>query len=169
MPIPVLTVAQMRQWEKAAWAVGAREEAVMRRAGQAVARAAESLTRSDELVLFLAGKGHNGDDTAFAAEYINGRRKELLRVTEPDLAERELEPLLARRPLLIVDGLFGIGLNRPLSPAWSRLIERINAAALPILAVDVPSGLDADPVPSTRTARSSAPRSRSHSEQQSAD
>ena len=144
MPIPVLTVAQMRQWEKATWAAGAQEEAVMRRAGQAVARAAESLTRSDELILFLAGKGHNGDDTAFAAEYITGRRKELLRVTEPDFAERELEPLLARRPALIVDGLFGIGLNRPLSAAWSGLIERINASALPILAVDVPSGLDAD-------------------------
>ena len=144
MPMPVLTVAQMRQWEKETWAAGVREETVMRRAGQAVARAAESLTRSDDLVLLLAGKGHNGDDTAFAAEYIAGRRKELLRVTEPELAEREVEPLLARRPALIVDGLFGIGMNRPLSASWSRLIERINAAALPILAVDVPSGLDAD-------------------------
>src|SRR6266496_3405472 len=100
MPIPVLTVAQMRQWEKATWAAGAREETVMRRAGQAVARAAESLTRSDDFVLFLSGKGHNGDDTAFAAEYITGRRKELLRVTETNFVERELEPLLARRPAL---------------------------------------------------------------------
>jgi len=82
MPMPVLTVAQMRQWEKETWAAGVREETVMRRAGQAVARAAESLTRSDDLVLLLAGKGHNGDDTAFAAEYIAGRRKELLRVTK---------------------------------------------------------------------------------------
>ncbi len=144
MPIPVLTVAQMRHWEKATWAAGAREETVMRRAGQAVARAAESLTRSDDLVLFLAGKGHNGDDTSFAAEYIAGRRTELHRVTEPDLAERDLEPLLARRPALIVDGLFGVGLNRPLSAAWSKLIELINHADRPVLAVDVPSGLDAD-------------------------
>src|SRR6266540_4981506 len=144
MPIPVLTVAQMRQWEKATWAAGAREETVMRRAGQAVARAAESLTRSDDVVLFLAGIGHNGDDTAFAAEFISGRRKEVLRVTEPDLAQRDLEPLLARRPALIVDGLFGIGLNRPLSADWSRLIELINHTDLPLLAVDVPSGLDAD-------------------------
>jgi NAD(P)H-hydrate epimerase len=144
MPIPVLTVAQMRQWEKATWVAGAREETVMRRAGQAVARAAESLTRSDDFVLFLAGKGHNGDDTAFAAEYITERRKELLRAAEPEFAERDLEPLLARRPALIIDGLFGIGLNRPLSPAWSGLIELINHADRPVLAVDVPSGLDAD-------------------------
>jgi hydroxyethylthiazole kinase-like uncharacterized protein yjeF len=144
MPIPVLTVAHVRQWEKATWASGAREETVMRRAGQAVARAAESLTRSDDFVLFLAGKGHNGDDTSFAAEYITGRRKELVRVTEPDVTERELKPLLARRPALIVDGLFGIGLNRPLSAAWGKLIDLINSAGRPIVAVDVPSGLDAD-------------------------
>jgi hydroxyethylthiazole kinase-like uncharacterized protein yjeF len=146
MPIPVLTVAQMRQWEKATWAAGVREESVMRRAGQAVARAAESLTRADDLVLFLAGKGHNGDDTAFAFEYTTGRLKELLRMTEPEPAERELESLLARRPALVVDGLFGIGLNRPLSAAWSRLIELINGSGMPVLAVDVPSGLDADNV-----------------------
>src|SRR5262249_55486484 len=143
MPIPVLSVAQMREWEKAAWAAGAQEESVMRRAGQAVARTAQSLTRADDLILFLAGKGHNGDDAAFAAEYIQRRRNELLRVTEPDVAEREIEPFLAHRPALIVDGLFGIGLNRPLSKAWCRLLERINATGLPVLAVDVPSGLDA--------------------------
>jgi hypothetical protein len=42
------------------------------------------------------------------------------------------------------DGLFGIGLNRPLDPAWLKFITRINAAKLPVLAVDVPSGLNAD-------------------------
>jgi NAD(P)H-hydrate epimerase len=50
--------------------------------------------------------------------------------------------LLEKRPLLI-DGLFGIGLNRALSPEWVRLIDRINAAELQILAIDVPSGLNA--------------------------
>jgi len=140
--MPVLTVAQMRQWEKATWASGVREESVMHRAGQAVARAAESLTRAGDLVLFLAGKGHNGDDAAFAAEHLTGRRKEVLRVNEPELST--LETLLARRPALIVDGLFGIGLNRPLSSPWCGFVDRINATGLPILAVDVPSGLDAE-------------------------
>jgi NAD(P)H-hydrate epimerase len=44
----------------------------------------------------------------------------------------------------VIDGLFGIGINRPLDEAWTKLIERINAARLPVLAVDVPSGLNAD-------------------------
>jgi ADP-dependent NAD(P)H-hydrate dehydratase / NAD(P)H-hydrate epimerase len=43
-----------------------------------------------------------------------------------------------------VDGLFGIGLNRPLAAGWVGLIDRLNAARLPVLAVDVPSGLNGD-------------------------
>lgn len=144
MPIPVITVSQMREWEVATWAAGVQEESVMRRAGQAVAQAAERLTRPDGFVLFLAGKGHNGDDTRFGHDYFAGRPKELLRVADPESTAAQLSPLLARRPALIVDGLFGIGLNRPLSPAWSELIAQINAAGRPILAVDVPSGLNAD-------------------------
>ncbi|HTD86207.1 MAG TPA: NAD(P)H-hydrate dehydratase, partial [Candidatus Binatia bacterium] len=45
---------------------------------------------------------------------------------------------------LIVDGLFGIGLNRPLANNWIALIQEINKSGVPILAVDVPSGLNAD-------------------------
>lgn len=144
MPHPILTVAQMRAWEQATWAAGVREEDVMRRAGRAVAGAASRLTREGGCVLFLVGKGHNGDDAAFAHEYLEGREKELLRISEPEAAFQPLAQQLARRPALIVDGLFGIGLNRPLSSAWTKLIDQINAAARPVLAVDAPSGLDAD-------------------------
>ena len=143
MPIPVITVAQMRQWEKATWAAGVKEESVMRRAGQAVARVAERLTRTDDLILFLAGKGHNGDDAIFAHEFLGNRPKELLRITDPATAAPQLAPLLARRPALIVDGLFGIGLDRPLSTEWIRCMEQINTSGRPVLSVDAPSGLSA--------------------------
>lgn len=43
-----------------------------------------------------------------------------------------------------VDALFGIGLSRPISGAAQAMIERINASRRPVLALDVPSGLDAD-------------------------
>jgi NAD(P)H-hydrate epimerase len=43
-----------------------------------------------------------------------------------------------------VDALYGSGLNRAPEPAVAQLIERINASARPVLALDVPSGLDAD-------------------------
>ncbi len=45
---------------------------------------------------------------------------------------------------LIVDAIFGTGLARPVRGAAAEMIERINAAEAPVLAVDVPSGLDCD-------------------------
>jgi ADP-dependent NAD(P)H-hydrate dehydratase / NAD(P)H-hydrate epimerase len=144
MPIPVISVAQMREWEKATWASGQAEEAVMRRAGQAVARRAEELTHPGDVVLVFAGKGHNGDDASFAAENISGRDVCLFRVTDPELAANQLPSMLTRPPGLIIDGLFGIGLNRPLAQNWIEFIRKINQAGRTILAVDVPSGLNAD-------------------------
>jgi NAD(P)H-hydrate epimerase len=47
------------------------------------------------------------------------------------------------KPALIIDGLFGIGLNRPLSAEWAALLEMVNASGCAILAVDIPSGLNA--------------------------
>ena len=45
---------------------------------------------------------------------------------------------------LAIDGLFGIGLARPLAGRYAQIIDTINALACPVLALDVPSGLDAD-------------------------
>jgi hydroxyethylthiazole kinase-like uncharacterized protein yjeF len=144
MPIPIITVAQMREWEKVTWASGQTEEAVIRQAGGAVARLAEKITRRNDSILVLAGKGHNGDDARLAASQLKERRGEVLTVSDPDSATAELERLLQDSPALIIDGLFGIGLSRPLSAPWMKLIGRVNQARRPVLAVDVPSGLSAD-------------------------
>ena len=45
---------------------------------------------------------------------------------------------------MIIDGLFGIGLDRPLTDDWKKFIEAVNESGIPVLAVDVPSGLNAD-------------------------
>src|ERR1051325_10199576 len=105
MPIPVISVAQMREWEKVTWASGVKEDTVMRRAGQAVARLAETLTQPEDFVLFLAGKGHNGDDAAHACEALNARGKSLFRAIDPEIAAKELPAQLRRQPALLVDGL----------------------------------------------------------------
>jgi len=47
-------------------------------------------------------------------------------------------------PALIIDGLFGIGLARPLAGCVAELVRLVNRARVPVLAIDVPSGLDAD-------------------------
>ena len=144
MPVPVISVAQMREWERVTWSSGTKEDAVMRSAGKALAVLAEKLTRPDDFILFLAGKGHNGDDAAYAYDFLANRRRELLRIIEPENSTQEIAALLERKPALIVDGLFGIGLDRALSSSWIDLIERVNQSGCRILAVDVPSGLDAD-------------------------
>jgi ADP-dependent NAD(P)H-hydrate dehydratase / NAD(P)H-hydrate epimerase len=60
-----------------------------------------------------------------------------------DAGAPELEAAL-RDATLLVDGLFGTGLDRAISGAYARVIERINASGLPCLALDIPSGVDAD-------------------------
>jgi ADP-dependent NAD(P)H-hydrate dehydratase / NAD(P)H-hydrate epimerase len=144
MPVPVISVAQMREWEKVTWASGQTEEAVMRQAGEAIARQAERMTKPKDVVIVFAGKGHNGDDARFASESIQGRQVELVRVFDAEAATRRMPELLGRKPALFVDGLFGIGLNRALALPWVRLIQKLNDSGVPVLSVDVPSGLNAD-------------------------
>ncbi len=144
MPSPIITVAQMRAWEQASWAAGQTEAAVIRRVGELVARRALRLTRSGDFIAVLAGKGHNGDDARAAREHLTDRRVEVLDVRDPAAALAPLDALLAARPALVIDGLFGIGLDRPLDADWSALISRLNDAHRRVLAVDVPSGLSAE-------------------------
>ncbi len=143
MPIPVISVAQMREWERATWATGVAETDVIRRVGKRLARRARKLTRAGDTILFLVGKGHNGDDARAAAKQLEGRRAEVLEMFLPDSDLLQLEMALREKPALIVDGLFGIGLNRPLGEAWRKIIAAINESKIPVLAVDVPSGLNA--------------------------
>ena len=144
MPVPVLNIAQMREWERATWATGQTEAEVIRRVGKKIAERALQLTRTGDTILILAGKGHNGDDARAACEYLGGRNVETLDVTVPEKDFSKLEAALHSKPTLIIDGLFGIGLSRPLDDGWKKFIQRVNEARIAVLAVDVPSGLNAD-------------------------
>jgi NAD(P)H-hydrate epimerase len=134
----------MREWETATWATSQTKAAVIRRVGKIVGQRALQLTRSGDPILILAGKGHNGDDARCASELLAERRVQMLEIAEPQPARAKLDSLLRERPALVIDGLFGIGLNRPLDPEWLDLIRRVNEARLRVLSVDVPSGLDAE-------------------------
>ncbi len=143
MSVPVVTVAQMRAWEDASWAAGCEVSEVMRRAGGSVARRAMAMTGEGDSILLLAGKGNNGGDTRLAAEQIQGREILLIEISGEDCVPVILKQL-AGRPSLVIDGLFGIGLNRPIEGVWAELIEMVNGSGLSVLAVDTPSGLNAD-------------------------
>jgi ADP-dependent NAD(P)H-hydrate dehydratase / NAD(P)H-hydrate epimerase len=149
------------------------EGALMQRAARAVADACARQLRALPArtpVLALIGPGNNGGDALLAAMMLRalGYQVDALAPSAappsaaqaPDAARvrarwdaqgGRLEPadrlaaLLAQRPL-VIDGLFGIGLVRPIerdSPP-GRIVQAVNDAGLPVVAVDVPSGLNAD-------------------------
>jgi ADP-dependent NAD(P)H-hydrate dehydratase / NAD(P)H-hydrate epimerase len=160
MSLPVINLARMREWERATWHAGQTEAEVIRRVGEKIAERALQLTRSGDAILILAGKGHNGDDARAARKYLRDRRVDALDVTDPKTALPEFQrrtgvaPVSATSisngdrleacPALIIDGVFGIGLNRPLDDGWKKFIAAVNQTKIPVLAVDVPSGLNAD-------------------------
>lgn len=130
--IPVVTPAQMAAIDAAA---PEPVEVLIDRAGGAVARAALDLMGGayGRRAVVLAGPGHNGDDGRAAALHLR-RRGVRVAVFDAVTAARTGEPLPAAD--LYVDAAFGTGLSRPYSPP-----PRSNPAA-PVLAVDIPSGLD---------------------------
>ena len=72
MPVPVINIAQMREWEGATWAAGQTEAEVIRRVGEKIAATAPANSRrSGDAILILAGKGHNGDDARAAREHLD--------------------------------------------------------------------------------------------------
>ena len=105
-------------------------------------------------ILMLAGMGHNGDDVRAAVTACRERNENELKRVHFSFSLCELwDPCgdlprlieaLALKPDWIVDGLFGIGLNRSLSTEWCDVIHRVNAGCRRIIAVDVPSGFNAD-------------------------
>jgi NAD(P)H-hydrate epimerase len=144
VPLPIISVAQMRQWEKTTWATGQTEAEVIRRVGKRLARRVRKLTRTGDFILILSGKGHNGDDARAAKEFLDDHKVKTLELLLPESDLLKVEMMLREKPALIIDGLFGVGLNRPLADSWKKIIAAVNAAKIPVLAVDVPSGLNAD-------------------------
>ena len=144
MSVPVINLAQMREWERATWAAGQTEAEVIRRVGEKIAQRALQLTRSGDAILILAGKGHNGDDARAAQEFITRPPRGNPRRHRPENNLPEFEQALSQKPALIIDGLFGIGLDRPLTTTGKNSSMAVNESKIPVLAVDVPSGLNAD-------------------------
>ena len=67
-------------------------------------------------------------------------RPDLFDPRHRDLLERQVR----RSPAWVVDALFGTGLSRPLGPPFDWIAAAVNDAGNPVLAVDIPSGLDCD-------------------------
>lgn len=152
-PTRVATVAQIRAIEQACFKT-TQSFAVMQQAGAAVAK---EITEAP--VLCVAGPGNNGGDALIVATLLHAQGMEVAvwlplgkpkPGTDAAIAYKNLgevkqvnQPTLAKYAC-IVDGLFGIGLARKLNATATKVIKQINAATATVIAIDVPSGVDAD-------------------------
>ncbi|MEO8925528.1 MAG: NAD(P)H-hydrate dehydratase [Caulobacteraceae bacterium] len=152
----ILTVAQMTAADRAAVAGGTSGLELMERAGAAVVEAVAARF-SPRRTVVLAGPGNNGGDGYVAARLLQARgwevRVEALAPPKtPDaraaaaLWSGETAPLGERvgKGDLVVDALFGAGLDRPLGPAQARLARALERSGETVVAIDVPSGLAGD-------------------------
>ena len=111
---------------------------LMERAGEAAAELAVRLVKDNAKdVLVLAGPGNNGGDARVVARRLEEAFFRVCIATRPgEIPERPWA--------LVIDGLFGIGLARELSGDHAAMVDHANRQSCPILALDVPSGIDAD-------------------------
>ena len=153
----VLTTTEMERADRLTIAAGTPGFALMMSAGQAVAEAAMDLVEEGPIVV-VAGRGNNGGDGFVAAAELaaRGREVSVILLCERDslqgdaaLAARgwkypvlPFNPQAIGKPALIIDALFGAGLNRPVKGDPLEMIEAINANGAPVLAVDLPSGIN---------------------------
>lgn len=153
----VLTTTEMERADRLTIAAGTPGFALMMSAGQAVAEVAMDLVEEGPIVV-VAGRGNNGGDGFVAAAELaaRGRDVSVILLCERDslqgdaaLAARgwkypvlPFNPQAIGKPALIIDALFGAGLNRPVKGDPLDMIDAVNANGAPVLAVDLPSGIN---------------------------
>jgi ADP-dependent NAD(P)H-hydrate dehydratase / NAD(P)H-hydrate epimerase len=157
MHLEILTPEEMRLAERAAISGGLSGRTLMENAGQAAT--AEIVKRwTKRPLMVLCGPGNNGGDGFVVARLLKqagwpvrvalaGDRR-LLHGDAATMAALWLDDILdvptefADRPRLIVDALFGTGLSRPLNGSIAEAVEKLNRLDVPIVAIDIPSGVE---------------------------
>lgn len=153
-------VGASRRIEVAA-AAGLPAQTLMQRAGQAVARLTLALAPAARRVWVLSGPGNNGGDGFEAALWLHQAGWQV-HVTDvgnsggrpADAAAARVRAVAAGVPIgaeappwqaqVAIDALFGLGAKRALSPEYTNLIGRFDAVDGVRMAIDLPSGIDAD-------------------------
>lgn len=156
--LELLTAKEMGQADKLAMEGGVAGAVLMENAGRSVADEVSLRFPDASTVAILCGPGNNGGDGFVAARLLVERGYFVQvgfdgdpRKLPPDaaaMAERysgpvhPLESALLDNADVIVDGLFGAGLSRPVDGKMGALVDAANESGIPIIAIDVPSGVD---------------------------
>jgi ADP-dependent NAD(P)H-hydrate dehydratase / NAD(P)H-hydrate epimerase len=162
---PTMSSAALRQAdEQASSRFGIEPIQLMEVAGWQIARFIDRFVDGvgGKRVTVVAGSGNNGGDALVAARFLHQRaaivRASIVPARDPNSLAASHAKTLERMGIpmveapqgvnasadLLVDGLFGIGIRLPLRDPAPGIVAAINASNAPIVAIDVPSGLDAD-------------------------
>jgi NAD(P)H-hydrate epimerase len=155
-----VTAAQMRAIDAAGVARDG-EVALMRAAGEAIAQLIDRYACGDGPVVAVAGPGNNGGDGYAALAAYGGKRLCIVYADAPerssearhDARRRALiagaderpgppDPAALRDAALILDGVLGANARLPLDARSAALVDAIAASGAPVLALDVPTGID---------------------------
>ncbi|HWM30838.1 MAG TPA: NAD(P)H-hydrate dehydratase [Methyloceanibacter sp.] len=156
--LELLTVEEMAEADRRAIDGGVPGAVLMENAGRAVADEVSRRYPDADTVAVLCGPGNNGGDGFVVARHLTERGYKVrlgfggeasrLPKDAATMAERfdgkreKLGMDLLTGADVVVDALFGAGLARPISSEIAALIDAANASGVPIVAVDVPSGID---------------------------
>ncbi|UCI05809.1 NAD(P)H-hydrate dehydratase [Mesorhizobium sp. B1-1-8] len=156
----LLSPAEMAEADRLAIAAGPLDGfGLMRRAGEAVAAVVLARYAAATKVHVLCGPGNNGGDGYVVAKLLAGAGVDVAMWVSgrpragSDAAIAAADCLLERRPLsafaaapgsIVVDALYGAGLSKPLSGDAARAVEIATDLKLPVVAVDLPSGVSGE-------------------------
>jgi ADP-dependent NAD(P)H-hydrate dehydratase / NAD(P)H-hydrate epimerase len=156
--IELLTNDEMGKADRLAIEGGVAGITLMENAGRAVADAVTARAGAGATIAIVAGPGNNGGDGFVAARLLAARGfavrlalvgdRAKLKGDAAEAARRfggTVEPASARvldGAAVVVDALFGAGLDRPVTGAAAEMIAAMNACGAPIIAVDLPSGIN---------------------------
>jgi len=156
--IELLNNAEMAEADRLTIAGGTAGIDLMEQAGAAVAAAVMEAHAAGTCVVVVAGPGNNGGDGFVAARLLAERGYEVNLLLLGELsrlkgdaalaAKRSDGTVVAADPVMlasadvVIDALFGAGLDRPAEGAARGLIEAMNEQAAPVVAVDLPSGIN---------------------------
>jgi len=140
----ILTIEQIKESENQFICKNS-EEQLLNIAGEKIATFLLNKFKRKTL-LFVCGKGNNGQDGVKASIFLREKIKNKVFLVPKNFSKKNLNTLQSnvKSHEIIVDCLFGTGLNRPLSKFHQKIIEIINKSKKKIISIDIPSGLNSD-------------------------
>ena len=158
MTFELLTTAEMGEADRLTIASGIAGLDLMEAAGRGVAEAVRTRYPDARQIVVLCGPGNNGGDGFVAARHLAEKGLDIRLAVLGDRAglkgdaaemarrwtgpEHPFDENILERADVVVDALFGAGLTRPIDGKATLMIEAVTARKIPVIAVDVPSGID---------------------------